>query len=158
MGLIEGGLRPNVVAPESSATADVRVPTADDARRIEEVILGLKASTAGVSLKVEGRFGRPPLEPTPGNRALWTVAQDAARALSIELQEGAAGGGSDGNTTSLYAPTLDGLGGVGDGAHAPHEFVSLAKLSERTALLALLLLAPALKPIGQRTRRRPGER
>lgn len=156
VGLIEGGLRPNVVAPESSATADVRVPTADDARCIEEAIFSLKANTAGVTLKVEGRFGRPPLEPTPGNRALWTLAQDAAHALGFELQQGTAGGGSDGNTTSLYTPTLDGLGAVGDGAHAPHEFISIARLAERTALLALLLLAPPMKTIRQRAARAAG--
>jgi glutamate carboxypeptidase len=73
---------------------------------------------------------------------LWAQAQEAARCLGLDLTEGTAGGGSDGNTTSLYTATLDGLGAVGDGAHAAHEFAVLDRMDERAALLALLLLAP----------------
>ena len=81
------------------------------------------------------------MERTPGNRKLWHLARDLATLMDLELDEAEAGGGSDGNTTSLYTPTLDGLGTTGDGAHARHEFIYAEKLLERTALLALLLMA-----------------
>ncbi len=145
VGTIEGGLRPNVIAPESSAVIDVRVKTQADATRIEEAIHGLEATTPGTSLAITGSIGRPALEPTPRNRALWHLAEGLAGEFGIPLSEGLAGGGSDGNTTSLYTATLDGLGPVGDGAHARHEFLYLDKTMERTALLVLLLLAPPLE-------------
>ncbi len=146
VGVIDGGVRANVVAPESSAIVDVRVASHEDANRIEDTILALEAETPGVSLAIEGRIGRPPLEPTPANRQLWRVAVDLAGALNMELEEAAAGGGSDGNTTSLYTATLDGLGAVGDGAHADHEHIRVSELTGRCALLTALLLAPPLGP------------
>ena len=150
VGTIEGGLRPNVVAPESSAVADVRVRTQEDAERVTRAIYGLEPSVPGTSLQVEGGIGRPALEPTPRNRELWSLAKELSREVDLDLEEGLAGGGSDGNTTSLYTATLDGLGPVGDGAHAPHEFLYLDETLQRTALLALLLLAPT-KPIERRS-------
>lgn len=143
VGMVEGGVSPNVVAPISKAVVDVRAPTQEDASRISEAIFGLQPATAGASVEVEGGFGRPPMERTPRNRRLWRQAQKAGERMGLELQEAAAGGGSDGNTASLYTATLDGLGTTGDGAHAAHEFIFLDKLLERTALLALLLLLPA---------------
>jgi glutamate carboxypeptidase len=145
VGTIEGGMRPNVIAPESSAVIDVRVKTQKDAARIEAAIHGLKPSTPETSLEIEGRIGRPALERTPRNRELWQVAQKLGQSLGIELEEGLAGGGSDGNTTSLFTATLDGLGAVGDGAHARHEFLYIDKTIERAALLTLLLLEPPLE-------------
>jgi glutamate carboxypeptidase len=144
VGRIEGGLRPNVIAPEAHAIIDVRVPGHADAQRVERAIRALSPETEGVSLAVEGGFGRPPMERTPRNRALWRLAERVAGALGLEVDEATAGGGSDGNTTSLYTATLDGLGAVGDGAHAPHEHVLVERMPERTALLAALLLAPPL--------------
>ena len=91
---------------------------------------------------MEGRFGRPPLERTPRNRQLWEAAQRAARELGIGLTEAAVGGASDGNTTSLFTATLDGLGPLGEGAHAANEYVMVSRMPERAALLALLLAAP----------------
>ena len=145
VGTIDGGIRPNVVAPESRAIVDVRVLHEKDARWIEEKILGLQPTTPGTQLIIEGSVGRPPMEKTPGNQKLWQRAQQAASELGIEIEEGTAGGGSDGNTTSLYAPTLDGMGAVGDGAHAPGEFVYLDQMVERSALLSRLLLDPQLR-------------
>ena len=142
VGMIEGGLRPNVVAPESGAVIDVRVRTREDAERVTKAIHGLKPSVPGTSLEIEGAIGRPALEPTPRNQKLWSIAKALSSEIGLELQEGLAGGGSDGNTTSLYTATLDGLGPVGDGAHAKHEFLYLDETLQRTALLALLLLAP----------------
>lgn len=86
------------------------------------------------------------MEEAPRNRALWQKVQDIGRELGLELRHGRAGGGSDGNTTSQYTATLDGLGPVGDGAHAEHEFLYIDKTLERTALLALLLLSPPIEP------------
>jgi glutamate carboxypeptidase len=122
----------------------VRVRTQEDAERVTAAIHGLKAVVPGTSLTIEGGIGRPALEPTPRNRRLWGLAQDLSTQIGLDLQEGLAGGGSDGNTTSLFTATLDGLGPVGDGAHAPHEFLYLDETLQRTALLALLLLAPPL--------------
>jgi glutamate carboxypeptidase len=147
VGTIDGGLSPNVVAPQSRALVDVRVPTKHDARRVEEAILGLKPVTPGVTLRVEGGMGRPPMERTPRNRRLWEAARALGKELGLDLEEGVAGGGSDGNTTSLFTATLDGLGAVGDGAHARHEFVYVDRMVERCALLALLLMEPTLDPI-----------
>lgn len=145
VGTIEGGLRPNVIAPESTAVIDVRVRNQVDAERIEKAIHGLTPSVPGTTLEIDGRIGRPALEPTPRNRKLWHLAKDLSGELGMELGEGLAGGGSDGNTTSLFTATLDGLGPVGDGAHATHEFLYVEETLERTALLALLLLAPPLE-------------
>ncbi len=146
VGVIDGGIRPNMVAPESRAIVDVRVQTRADAERIEHAIHNLEAATPGVSLEIDGAIGRPPMERTQSNQQLWRVAQALAGELDLDLDEGIAGGGSDGNTTSLYTATLDGMGAVGDGAHASHEFIYLDQLPVRCALLALLLLAPPLKP------------
>lgn len=142
VGTIGGGLRTNVIAPQSQASIDVRVPTKKDAHRLQETILNLKPPLPGMSLEIEGQFGRPPLERTPANQALWMTAKTAAKTLGLSLEQGMAGGGSDGNYTSLYTATLDGLGAVGDGAHAKHEFLYIDKMIERAALLAMLLLAP----------------
>lgn len=142
VGSIDGGLRPNVIAPEARAVVEARAPTAEAAQLVEEAIRGLRPMQEGVSIEVDGGFGRPPLERTPRNRDLWKAAQAAARDLGIELSEAAVGGASDGNTTSHFTATLDGLGPVGAGAHAPNEYVLVSRMPERSALLALLLVSP----------------
>ncbi len=143
VGTIDGGLRPNVVAPEASAEVEARVTTAADAAEVEAAIRGLTADDPRVAIEVEGGFRRPPMERTPEGIRLWEHARSCARALRLGIDEAAVGGGSDGNFTSRLAPTLDGLGAVGDGAHAAHEHVVIARMPERAALLALLLMAPA---------------
>lgn len=140
VGVIRGGSRSNVIAPEASAEVDIRVLRQAQAREVEEAIRSLDTTVPGTSLEVVARGVVPPLEPTPGNRALWEAARKAARDVGLTLEETTAGGGSDGNTTSLYTPTLDGIGAVGDGAHAPHEFLFVDRHVERCALLARLLL------------------
>ncbi len=145
VGTIDGGIQPNVIAAHSQAVVDVRVPSASDGKRIEKAIHGIEPSTPGVRLTIEGRIGRPAMAATPRNHALWQRAQHLGRDLGMELRHGRAGGGSDGNTTSQYTATLDGLGPVGDGAHAEHEFLYIDKTLERTALLALLLLSPPVQ-------------
>ena len=113
-----------------------------DARRIASTIQALQAQTPGTSLQISGGINRPPLERTPANQQLWHTARHLGTQLDLSLEETLVGGGSDGNFTSQYTATLDGLGPVGDGAHARHEFIYLDRLAERAALLALLLLAP----------------
>ena len=147
VGTIDGGLRANVIAPEASAVIEARVPSAEAAAEVETAIRGLRPQQQGVTIKVDGGFGRPPLERTPRNRELWEAARGAAGDLGIELSEAAVGGASDGNTTSRFTATLDGLGPVGEGAHAPNEYVLVSRMPERAALLALLLTL----------RRRPAE-
>jgi glutamate carboxypeptidase len=142
VGTIDGGLRANVVAPEVRATVDVRTRTRADAERLEAAIRALRPVNPATTIGVEGGFDHPPLEPVPRNQALWRQARELGRRLGLELEQAAVGGASDGNTTSVWTATLDGLGAVGDGAHAPHEHVNLARMVERCALLVLLLLAP----------------
>ncbi|MGP1385254.1 MAG: M20 family metallopeptidase [Thainema sp.] len=144
VGTIDGGLRSNVIAPSSRAEVDVRVLHQSDIERVEQAILNLEPTTPGTELIITGQIGRPPLERTSRNQQLWQLAQQMATELGFPLEQGTAGGGSDGNTTSLYTATLDGMGAVGDGAHAPHEFIYIDPLIERTALLTQLLLAPTL--------------
>mgnify|MGYP001812465675 CR=1 FL=1 len=150
VGTIDGGLRPNVVAPESQAVVDVRVETKEDGERVEKAILNLEPVVEGTSLVIEGGFGRPAMERTPQNRQLWRLARTLGDELGLQLEEGLAGGGSDGNFTSLYTATLDGLGAVGDGAHARHEHLRLGRTIEHAALLTLLLMAPPLEAEGER--------
>ncbi len=142
VGIIGGGLRANVIAPESEAHIDVRVPDAEQAEKITAAIHSLVPVTQGVKLEITGAVERAPLERNPRNQALWRLASGIAGDLGLRIDEGFAGGGSDGNLTSPVAATLDGLGAVGDGAHATHEHIDVSRSLERCALLAMLLMAP----------------
>ncbi|WP_419858341.1 M20 family metallopeptidase [Candidatus Palauibacter irciniicola] len=142
VGVIEGGSRSNVVAAHASCEVDVRVWTATEADRIREGMFGLEPTVPGTRITVTEVARRGPLERTPRNVALWERALRVADEIGLELEEGSAGGGSDGNLTSQYTATLDGLGAVGDGAHARHEFVWIDRAVERVALLAGLIAAP----------------
>ena len=144
VGTIHGGLRTNMIAPNSEASVDVRIITAEDGKRIEETILNLQPTTSGIKLFVSGRIERGPMEKTPRNQALWQLAQKVGKEIGLELQEEVSGGASDGNITSLYTATLDGLGAVGGGAHAFHEFIDIEKTIERNALLTLLMISPVI--------------
>ena len=145
VGTVDGGIQPNVVAPHSKAVVDVRVPTVADGQEIERVIHAIKPSTPNVRLHIEGAIGRPSMEPTPRNQRLWTLAKKAGTELGLDLHAARAGGGSDGNTTSQYTATLDGLGPVGDGAHAVHEHLLIDRTLERAALLTMLLMSPPIR-------------
>ncbi len=142
VGVIEGGTRPNVIAARSEARIDVRVLSMKDAEEVTEAIMGLEPVVPGVTLEITGGIEAPPLERTPRNRRLWDQTRQLGAELGLELDDVTAGGGSDGNTTSQYTATLDGLGPRGDGAHAEHEHIVVESLAERTALLAALLAAP----------------
>ena len=82
------------------------------------------------------------MESTPRNEVLWNQVLSISKQLGLELSRAKVGGGSDGNTTSQYTATLDGLGPIGHGAHANHEFLYIDKTLERAALLTMLLLSP----------------
>jgi len=145
VGTVDGGIQPNVIAPHSKAVVDVRVPTLAAGEEIERTIHAIQPTTDDVRLHIEGNIGRPSMESTPRNQALWRLAQHTGSELGLRLHGARAGGGSDGNTTSQYTATLDGLGPVGDGAHAVHEHLLVDKTLERAALLTLLLVAPPLE-------------
>ena len=140
VGVISGGLRANVVAPECRAEVDVRAMTTADAARLETAIRDLQPPLPGTTLTINGGFDRGPLERTPRNVALWEMARETAVEMGLVLDQAAVGGGSDGNLTSAYTATLDGLGPVGDGAHARYEHVIISRMIERSALLAALLM------------------
>lgn len=142
VGVIRGGTRGNVIAAEAAADVDVRVLTAADGEAIASTIRGLTPRTEGTSIEVEGGVAIPPMERTARNRGLWRAATEAAIRLGMDLTEEISGGGSDGNTTSLFTATLDGLGPRGDGAHARHEHVVIDSMVERAALLGELLMSP----------------
>jgi len=142
VGTIEGGIQANVVAPWSQAVVDARVLTPEDATSLDAAIRSLEPVTPGTTITVTGGFGRPPMARTERNAALFEQACRIGSSLGMDLQEVTAGGGSDGNTTSQHTATLDGLGIIGDGAHAPSERIDLRSLAPRTALLAALLMEP----------------
>jgi glutamate carboxypeptidase len=145
VGTVDGGIQPNVIAPHSKAVVDVRVPTVAAGNEIEYIIHAIKPTTPNVRLHIEGGIGRPSMEPTHRNQMLWDQVEQAGKELGLELRQARAGGGSDGNTTSQFTATVDGLGPVGDGAHAVHEHLLIDKTLERAALLTMLLTMPALK-------------
>jgi glutamate carboxypeptidase len=140
VGKITGGTRVNVVPAEATALLDLRVATARDGARVERKLLGLKPFNRKCRVAVSGGFNRPPMERTAGVAGLYATAREIAGELGLNLKEAAVGGGSDGNfTAALGIPTLDGLGGVGEGAHAEHESVVISELPRRAALLAGLI-------------------
>jgi glutamate carboxypeptidase len=140
VGRIEGGTRPNVIAAEAQARVDLRIWTREEADRVDETIRGLQPFNPATQLSVTGGIERFPMERSEGTLRLFAAARRVGQRLGMTLLEGASGGGSDGNfTAAMGIPTLDGLGAVGDGSHAEHEFVQVASLPQRAALLAALL-------------------
>lgn len=140
VGLVSGGTRPNVVAEEARAVIDVRAPTRAAADAVSAAIGKLQPVRPRTRLTITGGFERPPMERTAAVVELFAKASAVAAGLGRELGEGSAGGGSDGNfTAAAGVPTLDGLGAVGDGAHAAHEHIEISSLPWRAALLAGLL-------------------
>jgi glutamate carboxypeptidase len=139
-GVIAGGTRSNVVASQASAEVDVRIAKAGDAAYIERLFRRLRVSDPRCKLTITGGINRPPMERKAGTIALFKKARAFAKELGFTLEEAATGGGSDGNfTAALGVPTLDGMGAVGDGAHAAHESVVIEHLLPRTALLAAMI-------------------
>lgn len=139
-GVIAGGTRTNVVAAEARAEVDIRVARLKDAPALDRKFHGLRPVDQRCSVQAEGGLNRPPMERTPAIRKLFETARGWAKELGVKLEESSTGGGSDGNfTAALGVATLDGLGGVGEGAHAVNESILIDRIADRTALLALLL-------------------
>jgi glutamate carboxypeptidase len=141
-GVISGGTRPNVVAAEARAELDMRVARLKDAAPLERKFRALRPIDKRCRIEVSGGLNRPPMERSPPGVALYRKARELAKDLGVDLQESMTGGGSDGNfTAALGIPTLDGLGGVGEGAHAATESILVDRIADRTALLAKLIAA-----------------
>jgi len=140
VGVAGGGSKTNVIPAEAFAEVDVRIAKTADGPRIERKFTSLKAADKRCLLNIAGGINRPPMERTRGTVQLFERARSLAAELRILLDEAATGGASDGNFTSaLGVPTLDGMGAVGEGAHASHESILLEHLAPRTALLAGML-------------------
>jgi glutamate carboxypeptidase len=139
-GVIAGGTRTNVVAAEARAEVDIRVLRLRDAAPLEKKFRALRPFDRRCTIEVTGGLNRPPMERSAAIVRLFKTAQKLARELGVEIEESLTGGGSDGNfTAALGIPTLDGLGGVGEGAHAANESILVERIADRTALLAKLL-------------------
>jgi glutamate carboxypeptidase len=140
VGVIRGGIRSNVVPDYAEAEVDFRVPTLEDARRVESSIRALRSSDDRVSLEIEGGLHYPPMERSPHVVAVYEIARAVAEEVGLALPEVSTGGASEASfAAALGVPTLDGLGADGDGAHAEHEHVLLPSIPERTALTARLI-------------------
>ena len=141
-GVISGGTRSNVIAAEASAHIDIRVPRMRDAAALDKKFRALKPFDKRCSLELSGGLNRPPMERSKGIASLFGLARTLAGRLGVGLEESSTGGGSDGNfTAALGVPTLDGLGAVGEGAHAAHESILENRIADRVALLARLTSA-----------------
>ncbi len=134
------GTAENVVPATAVIRVDVRVTSLDEAQRVDKEFGSLTPVDRRATMSVSGGLNRPPM-PVEASAELFAAAQEAAETIGIGVVEGVSvGGGSDGNfTAALGIPTLDGLGVVGGGAHADHEWVDISSLPERAALLAALI-------------------
>jgi len=136
-GIVQGGTRTNVIAAEASVAVDVRIRSAKQAAGIDRKLRSLKPFDKHCSIEITGSINRLPMERTAGVATLFKKAREVARHVGWKLEEAAVGGGSDGNfTAGLGIPTLDGMGGVGEGAHAVHEYIVISELPRRALLLA----------------------
>jgi glutamate carboxypeptidase len=141
-GIISGGTRSNVVAAEASAEVDIRVPRLRDAETLDRKFHALRPVDKRCKIEIKGGMNRPPMERSIGIVQLFRTARQLAGELGVTVEESMTGGGSDGNfTAALGIPTLDGLGGVGEGAHALNESILVDRIADRTALMAKLLAA-----------------
>jgi len=140
VGVIQGGTRSNVVPAEAAVEVDVRIATIEEASRMTTAVHALQPQLSGARLEIRGAINRPPMVRTTDTVRLFELARSIGAELGIEIDEGSTGGASDGNFTSaLGIPTLDGLGAIGEGAHAVDEFVDIASLPLRAALIAGLI-------------------
>ena len=140
--LLHAGTTSNTVPVLAELTLDVRAWTATEQQRIDAKVRTWRANHPEARIEIDGGIDRPPLE-SSASLELFAIAQQVAQALGLpELQSCAVGGASDGNLTAAAGvATLDGLGAVGDGAHADHEWALASAMAERAALTAGIIKA-----------------
>jgi glutamate carboxypeptidase len=139
-GVISGGTRTNVVAAEARVDVDVRIARLKDASAVDKKFRSLKPFDRRCAVRVTGGLNRPPMERTPAIAKLFRKAQSLAREMDVEIEESSTGGGSDGNfVAGMGVPVLDGIGGVGEGAHATNESILIDRIADRAALMAKLV-------------------
>lgn len=138
--VFSGGTTTNTVPAFATVNVDVRAKTVEEQERVDALMRGLTPSVQGARIELIGGINRPPMERNMA-QGLFDRAVELAEKLGIETPTAVAvGGGSDGNfTAGAGVPTLDGLGAVGDGAHAEHEHALVDQIAPRTALLAALI-------------------
>src|SRR6201996_215686 len=140
-GIIEGGTRTNVVPAQARIAVDIRAVRMKDAEALDRQFRGLRPVDRRCKLRVEGGLNRPPMERSEAIVGLFETAKKISAELGVAVEDCLSGGGSDGNfTAALGVPTLDGVGGVGEGAHAINESILIDRIADRTALLAGLLV------------------
>lgn len=144
VGTVHGGTRSNVTAGQAVAEVDARATSQALADKVNAAILGLGTTDPRLSLRVEGGWNRPVMERTPAVAEIFALARTVAEAIGLDLREASVGGGSDGNfAAALGVGVLDGVGAVGAGAHARHEYIELSEMPRRAALAAGILAALA---------------
>lgn len=135
-----GGTRPNVIPPEAGFEIDFRCATIADGEAMHARLMGLQPHDPRCRISVTGAINRPPFDESPGGLALYGRARAIAAELGFDLPKQHRGGASDGNfTAGMGVPTLDGLGCVGAGAHAPDEHILWPSLAQRSRLILGLL-------------------
>ena len=141
VGVIRGGQRPNVIADEAYAEVDIRAANLQSAESIDQRIREIASAqtVADTTCQLSGGIQFPPMLPTEESTRLFETLQKAGRVVGLELTGIATGGGSDGNHAAQYAPTLDGMGPRGGGAHSDREYMETATLAERAKITALFL-------------------
>jgi glutamate carboxypeptidase len=146
-GVVSGGTRSNVIAEQAEAHIDIRIPRLREFAQLDRKFRLLRPFDKRCSLELTGGLNRPPMERGKGMIGLFRLARRLAKDLGVDLEESSTGGGSDGNfTAALGVPTLDGLGAVGEGAHAVHESILEDRIADRIALLAMIISAGVPSP------------
>ncbi|MEQ6390836.1 M20 family metallopeptidase [Bacillaceae bacterium S4-13-58] len=140
IGTVSGGTRTNVVADYAEADIDLRFQAKNQGDMLENAVLHRPSFIRGTTVEVVGSINRYPLERTESVMTLYEQIKEIVAEHGYDIGHGDSGGGSDGNfTAGVGVPTIDGLGPVGDGAHASNEHVLLENLPYRAALLAELI-------------------
>lgn len=134
------GTADNVVPELARVLVDVRVEQPGEKERLEALFAALTVSVPEARVEILGGLNRPPM-PSSASAALFPLAVAAAAAAGLgEIAGVGVGGGSDGNfTAAVGVPTLDGLGGVGAGAHSDREYVLVDTMVDRAALVAAII-------------------
>ena len=164
VGVIRGGTHPYVVPEEAEAVMDFRVSTLAERDRVLAAMRAIveREDIPGTTASLTGQFHRPPLEPVAGIERLTAVIEEEARRVHLPVRWEHSGGASDGNNIAASGvPTVDGMGPAGGGAHSPDEYMEIASLFQKTALLAGVLdrlVGPGVKPDGSSSHRVKEER